>query len=105
LGLVIFTLLLVIPTFIQASSFSFRNLDLLQSQSSMDEALSMFKQCERKSFIPMGDLVLAVVSAIITVIFLCFAKEDEQNSTEEKPSVPNPPSAHPYVDPKFTPGI
>ncbi len=82
LGLIFFSLLLVIPTVFQVRSFPFGNIDPLQSQSVIDEAVSLLKKCQHKSFIPMDDRIFFGISIVLTIIFILLAINSKRNRTE-----------------------
>jgi hypothetical protein len=76
----------VIPAIAQFLSFPFRDIDLLKPQSLIDDAVSMLKKCERKSFITMTDWIFLGISLILTIILFLSAIITKQGSTENHSS-------------------
>jgi hypothetical protein len=86
LGIIFFCLLLVIPAVAQFLSFPFPDIDPLKSRSLIDEAVSMLKKCERKSFITMNDWIFLGISLILTIILFRSMIITKQESTENHSS-------------------
>jgi hypothetical protein len=74
----------VIPTVAQFLSFPFPDIDPLKSRSLIDEAVSMLKKCERKSFITMNDWIFLGISLILTIILFLSMIITKQESTANK---------------------